>query len=82
MRGHLKRMTGIFLCIVMVLGNLPVNALAAEQEETGKYLPTDQAVTISAEAENTVTVKETEEDDDEDGEDCILRVNRPSFTDK
>ena len=46
MRGHLKRLTGIFLCIVMVLGNLPVNALAAEQEETGKYLPTDQEVTI------------------------------------
>lgn len=69
MRGHLKRLTGIFLCMVMVLGNLPVNALAAEQEETGKYLPTDQAVTISAEAENTVTVKETEEDDDDDGED-------------
>ena len=69
MRGHLKRLTGIFLCMVMVLGNLPVNALAAEQEETGKYLPTDQAVTISAEAENTVTVKETEEDDEDDGED-------------
>ena len=62
MKRHLKRITGIFLCITMVLGNLPVNALAAQTEEgNGRYLPTDQAITISAEAENTITVKETED---------------------
>lgn len=69
MKRHLKRITGIFLCITMVLGNLPVNALAAQTEEgNGRYLPTDQAITISAEAENTITVKETE-DTEEDEQD-------------
>lgn len=75
MKRHLKRLTGIFLCITLVLGNLPVDALAAQSEEkNGRYLPTDQAITISAEAENTITVKETEDPEEDEQDKPIEEV--------
>lgn len=60
MKTTFTRMVALLLCAVMTIGLLPAHVFAADSSEVSSYQPTDQAITIRAEAENTITVNETE----------------------
>ena len=65
MKPTAKRLIALLLCACMTVGLFPATALAAQTDAVTKYQPTDKAITIRSEAENTITIlpKESEPSD-------------------
>ena len=70
-----KRLIALLLCAAMMVALCPAHAAAAEGEVIA-YQPTNQSITLRAEAENTITVNQKELED----RDGILDIEAGFFT--
>lgn len=84
MKKKLKRFTGLILCLAIIVGTLPANFVVAAVDEVTVYQPTDQAITIKSEVENTITIlpEETEPSESEEPVDVngLLDIQAGTYT--
>lgn len=82
MKNLWKRLIGMMLSVVLVAASIPINVEASGSENSRQYKPTDQAVTISAESENTITVRQDDEEEDNPDEETegILKLQEKDYS--